>query len=152
MPIGMTVAKKSIIQTWPRGAHGNTYGGNPVCCAAALATLDLVEREYARNAAEVGAYVMGRLRELQARHEVIGDVRGKGLMIGMELVTDRISKTPARDLCSAVLHRAFRNGLILLSCGASTVRLMPPLMITKHDVDEAVSLLEESLVEALAGS
>jgi len=152
MPIGMTVAKKSIIQTWPRGAHGNTYGGNPLCCAAALATLDLVEREYARNAAEVGAYAIGRLRELQARHEVIGDVRGKGLMIGMELVTDRISKTPARDLCSAVLHRAFRNGLILLSCGASTVRLMPPLMITKHDVDEAVSLLEESLVEALAGS
>ena len=152
MPIGVVVAKKRIIETWPRGAHGNTYGGNPLCCAAALATLDLVEREYAANAATVGAYFMERLRELAARHESIGEVRGKGLMIGIELVTDPISNAPARDLCDAVLHRAFHNGLILLSCGASTVRFMPPLMVTMRDVDEALAILEASLVEARAGA
>jgi 4-aminobutyrate aminotransferase len=150
LPIGMVVAKRRIMETWPRGAHGNTYGGNPVCCAAALATLGLVEGEYARNAAEVGAYLIDRLRGLQDRHDVIGDVRGKGLMIGIELVTDRHSRTPAHDLCGAVLHRAFHNGLILLSCGASTLRFMPPLMITKGDADEALTIFEASLVEAPA--
>jgi 4-aminobutyrate aminotransferase len=149
LPIGLIVAKKKIMEKWPRGSHGNTFGGNPICCAAALATLNLVEREYADNASEVGAYFMDRLRELQTRHEVIGDVRGKGLMIGCELVTDRESREPARELCDAVLHRAFHNGLILLSCGISTVRFMPPLMITKGDVDEAFTILEASLVEAL---
>ena len=149
LPIGLVIAKKKIMEKWPRGAHGNTFGGNPICCAAALATLDLVEREYARNAAEVGAYFMDRLRELQTRHEVIGDVRGKGLMIGIELVRDRTSRAPAKELCEAVLHRAFHNGLILLSCGTSTVRFMPPLMITNDDVDEAFTILETSLVEAL---
>jgi 4-aminobutyrate aminotransferase len=152
LPIGMTVAKKRIMETWPRGAHGNTYGGNPICCAAALATLDLVEREYARNAAAVGAHFLDRLRQLQARYDVIGDVRGKGLMIGAELVTDPVSKTPARKLCHAVVHRAFQNGLLLLSCGASTVRFMPPLMITERDVDEALAIVEKSLIEALACS
>jgi 4-aminobutyrate aminotransferase len=151
LPIGVVVAKKRIMEKWPRGAHGNTFGGNPLCCAAALATLDLVEREYAANAAAVGEHFMARLRELQARHETIGDVRGKGLMIGMELVTDRGSRTPAKELCDAVIHRAFQNGLILLSCGSSTVRFMPPLLVTKVDVDEALSILEASLVEA-AGS
>jgi len=149
LPIGLIVAKKKIMEKWPRGSHGNTYGGNPVCCAAALATLELVEKEYALNASEVGAYFMERLRELQTRHEVIGDVRGKGLMIGIELVTDRTSRNPARELCDAVLHRAFHNGLILLSCGISTVRFMPPLMITNNDVDEAFTILEASLVEAI---
>jgi 4-aminobutyrate aminotransferase len=148
LPIGAVVAKKRLMEKWTRGAHGNTFGGNPLCCAAALATLELVEREYAANAATVGEYFMARLRELQARHETIGDVRGKGLMIGMELVKDRASRAPAKELCDAVIHRAFQNGLILLSCGTSTVRFMPPLLITKGDVDEAVTLLEASLVEA----
>jgi 4-aminobutyrate aminotransferase len=149
LPIGAVVARKRLMETWPRGAHGNTYGGNPVCCAAALATLDLVEREYAANAAASGAYLMERLGGLQARHDVIGDVRGRGLMIGMELVRDRGSRTPFRELADAVLHRAFHNGLILLSCGTSTVRFMPPLLITRGDVDEALSILEPSLIEAL---
>jgi 4-aminobutyrate aminotransferase len=152
LPIGAVVAKRRLMEKWTRGAHGNTYGGNPLCCAAALATLDLVEREYAANAAAVGAYFMERLRELQARHDVIGEVRGKGLMIGIELVTDRASRAPARELAEAVLHRAFHNGLILLSCGASTVRFMPPLMITRADVDEALSILEPSLVETMEGT
>ena len=151
LPIGLVVAKRRIMEQWPRGAHGNTYGGNPLCCAAALATLDLVGREYAANAAEVGTYFMDRLRELQTRLEVIGEVRGKGLMIGIELVTDRASRTPAKKLCGEVLHRAFHNGLILLSCGTSTVRFMPPLAVTKPEVDEALTILEASLGEAIEG-
>jgi 4-aminobutyrate aminotransferase len=149
LPIGLVVAKKTIMEKWQRGAHGNTYGGNPLCCAAALATLELVESEYAANAARVGDYFLAKLRELQQRHPVIGDVRGKGLMIGMELVTNRDSRKPAKALCDAVITRAFHQGLLLLSCGASTVRFMPPLMINNADVDEAIGLLEAALVEAL---
>jgi 4-aminobutyrate aminotransferase len=152
LPIGLVVAKRQIMEQWPHGAHGNTYGGNPLCCAAALATLDLVEREYAANAAEVGAYFMDRLRELQTRYDVIGEVRGKGLMIGMELVTDRTSRAPAKKLCGAVLQRAFHNGMILLSCGTSTLRFIPPLVATRGDVDEAITILEASLGEAIEGA
>ncbi|MDP9011344.1 MAG: acetyl ornithine aminotransferase family protein [Pseudomonadota bacterium] len=147
MPIGMVVAKRTIMQKWTRGAHGNTFGGNPLCCAAALATLDLVEHEYRDNAAEVGEYFMGKLQRLAGKYEAVGDVRGKGLMIGMELVTDRTSKAPAKQLCDAIITRAYHNGLILLSCGQSTVRFMPPLSINEADVDEAVALLDRSMAE-----
>ena len=150
MPIGMMVAKRSIMQKWSRGAHGNTFGGNPLCCAAALATLDLVERKYCANAAKVGDYFMKKLRLLADKYSVIGEVRGKGLMIGMELVTDRVSKTPAKKLCDALITRAFHHGLILLSCGQSTVRFMPPLLVNEADVDEAVELLVGALEEVLA--
>jgi len=148
LPIGLVVARKPVMETWPRGAHGNTYGGNPLCCAAALATLDLVEHQYAANAAEVGAYFIDRLRELDARHPEIGDVRGRGLFIGMELVKDRASKVPAKELCDATITRAFHNGLLLLSCGTSTVRFMPPLVITRQDVDEVMNIVDASLTEA----
>src|ERR1017187_10034413 len=151
MPIGMMVAKRSIMQKWARGAHGNTYGGNPLCCAAALATLDLVERQYCANAAKVGDYFMKKLRVLAQKHSVVGEIRGKGLMIGMELVTDQASRTPAKKLCDALITRAFHHRLILLSCGQSTVRFMPPLLIGEADVDEAVGLLEGALKEAMAG-
>jgi 4-aminobutyrate aminotransferase len=148
MPIGLVVARKPIMDKWPRGAHGNTFGGNPLCCAAALATLDLVETQYTANAAEVGAYFINRLRGLQERHPEIGDVRGRGLFIGMELVTDRVSKLPAKKLCDAVITRAFHNGLILLSCGTSTVRFMPPLVVSRAEVDEALTIVDASLTEA----
>ncbi|MGA2777044.1 MAG: acetyl ornithine aminotransferase family protein [Steroidobacteraceae bacterium] len=151
LPIGMVVAKRKIMERWTRGAHGNTFGGNPLCCAAALATLDLVEREYCANAAAVGGYFLAQLERLASKFQVIGQVRGKGLMIGMELVSDRESRRPAKSLCDALIARAYHNGLILLSCGQSTVRFMPPLMIGNADVDEALGLLEWSLVEALAG-
>jgi 4-aminobutyrate aminotransferase len=150
LPIGMVIAKRSVMQKWTRGAHGNTFGGNPICCAAALATLDLVEREYCANAAKVGDYFMKKLRSLAGKYSTIGEVRGKGLMIGMELITDPVSKTPAKKLCDALITRAYHNGLILLSCGQSTVRFMPPLMIAESDVDEAVELLRHSLDEVLA--
>jgi len=152
LPIGLVVARRKLMEKWQRGAHGNTFGGNPLCCAAALATLELVEKEYAANAAEVGAYFLGRLRELQTRFDCIGDVRGKGLMIGMELVKDRTTREPAKALCEAVLTRAYHNGLLLLSCGVSTVRFIPPLMINRAHVDEALTLLEPALNEALAMS
>jgi 4-aminobutyrate aminotransferase len=152
LPMGLVVARRTLMEKWKRGAHGNTFGGNPLCCAAALATLELVEREYAANAATVGDYFLSRLKELQQRFAVIGEVRGKGLMIGMELVTDRVSRKPAKELCAAVLTRAFHNGLLLLSCGQSTVRFIPPLMINHGHVDEAMTLLEIALKEALASS
>ncbi|MDP9065308.1 MAG: acetyl ornithine aminotransferase family protein [Pseudomonadota bacterium] len=149
MPIGMVVAKRSIMEKWTRGAHGNTYGGNPLCCAAALATLDLVEQRYRANAAAVGEYFMRKLRSLAAKYAEIGEVRGKGLMLGLELVTDVESRAPARELCDTVITRAYHNGLLLLSCGQSTLRFMPPLLIGNADVDEAVELLDRSLAEAL---
>ena len=152
LPIGLVVARRTLMERWKPGAHGNTFGGNPLCCAAALATLELVEKEYAANAAQVGEYFLTRLRSLQQRFECIGDVRGKGLMIGMELVTDRVTRAPAKALCAAVLTRAFHNGLLLLSCGMSTVRFIPPLMINRAHVDEAMGLLETALTEALAVS
>ena len=152
LPIGLVVAKKTLMEKWKRGAHGNTYGGNPLCCAAALATLELVQREYAANAAEVGGYFLGRLREMQQDFECIGDVRGKGLMIGAELVSDRRGRKPAPALCQRVLTRAYHNGLILLSCGISTVRFIPPLMVSRAQVDEALALLRIALTEALAES
>jgi 4-aminobutyrate aminotransferase len=152
LPIGLVVAKKTIMEKWKRGAHGNTYGGNPLCCAAALATLDLVEHEYAANAAQVGGYFMGRLRELQQDYACIGDVRGMGLMIGAELISDPSSRQPAAALCQRVLTRAYHNGLILLSCGVSTLRFIPPLMVSRAQVDEALRLLRRALDEALAES
>jgi 4-aminobutyrate aminotransferase len=152
LPIGMVVARRPLMEKWQRGAHGNTFGGNPLCCAAALATLELIEGQYAANAAAVGEYFLARLRELQGRFACIGDVRGKGLMIGMELVTDRASRAPARSLCEAVLTRAFHHGLLLLACGMSTVRFIPPLMIDRGHVDEAMGILATALGEALAMS
>jgi 4-aminobutyrate aminotransferase len=150
LPMGLVVARRRYMQKWKRGAHGSTFGGNPLCCAAALATLDLVANEYAANAASVGEYFFARLRELMQEMPCIGDLRGKGLMIGMELVKDRATREPARELCDAVLTRAFHNGLLLLSCGASTVRFIPPLMINRGHVDEAMALLKIALTEALA--
>lgn len=150
MPIGLIVARKSVMSQWKHGAHGNTYGGNPVACAAALETLRLVESEYADNAAVMGEYFMGKLHDMATRYEVIGEVRGQGLMIGMELVKDRQTKEPAKTVCNELVRRAFHKGLLLLSCGVSTVRFMPPLMVDKAIIDEAMEILEASLAEVLA--
>lgn len=150
LPIGAVVARRRLMQQWKRGTHGNTFGGNPLCCAAANVTLDLVRDEYAANAARVGAYFMGRLREFAAGYPCIGDLRGRGLMIGMELV--RADGSPARELVDALLHRAFHNGLLLLSCGVSTLRFMPPLCVTTAEVDEALAMLRMALDQALAAA
>lgn len=148
LPIGLAVASRAIMEKWAPGAHANTFGGNPLCCAAALATLELVRNGFADNAARMGDRMMARLRELAKKHELIGDVRGRGLMIGVEFVTDRASKTPAKAFATKVVQRAFQNGLLLLECGASGIRLIPPLMIDEKLTDEGMSLLEKSMEEA----
>ena len=124
MPIGAIIAKKTIMEQWKRGAHGNTFGGNPLCCAAAIATLDLVAVASTRpTPRRVGEHFMGRLRELQRDYPCIGEVRGKGLMIGMELIENDAERTPARALCDRLVTRGYHNGLLLLSCGVSTLAL-----------------------------
>lgn len=144
LPLGAAIARKSVMD-WPRGAHGNTYGGNPISCAAALATMELVEREYMQNAAEVGQYTQDALHEIMARHPSIGDVRGLGLMIGVEFVKDRKSKYPAEELRDRVADLAFERGLILLGCGKSVIRLAPPLSVSKSEIDEGLTILEEAI-------
>jgi 4-aminobutyrate aminotransferase len=152
LPIGAVLARKSLMSQWKRGAHGNTYGGNPIACAAANATLDLVRGGLVDNAATVGAHFMQRLHELKRDYPCIGEVRGQGLMIGMELIESDADRTPARSLCDDVVTRAFHNGLLLLSCGVSTVRFMPPLTTSIAEVDEAMEMLRTSLHQALRGT
>ena len=150
LPIGAVVAKKRLMEKWQRGAHGNTYGGNPIACAAASTTLDLVSSQYLANAASVGTHFMARLHELASEFDCIGQVRGRGLMIGMELIEAGPEKRPLPCLCHALITRAWQNGLILLSCGVGTVRFTPPLCVTTAEVDEAVALLRMSLSQCLA--
>jgi 4-aminobutyrate aminotransferase len=145
MPIGAFIAKDSV-DDWKGGAHGSTFGGNPVCCAAALATLDLVENGLMANAQRLGGRLIGGVRKLAERHEIIGDVRGKGLMVGMELVKDRTSKAPNPDASRRLVETAFQHGLLLLSCGKSVIRLAPPLVIDEVDIDRGLALLGEVLV------
>lgn len=147
LPLGAAIARKSVMD-WPRGAHGNTFGGNPLACAAAMATIDLIEREYMQNAAEVGQYTLDALHEIMARHPSIGDVRGLGLMVGVEFVKDRKSKYPAEELRDRVADLAFERGLILLGCGKSVVRLAPPLSVSKSEIDEGLTIFEEAITLA----
>jgi 4-aminobutyrate aminotransferase len=144
LPMGACIARKSIMD-WPRGVHGNTFGGNPISCAAALATLDLIENEYMENADRVGQYTNDALHEIMARHPSIGDVRGIGLMIGVEFVKDRKTKVPAEGLTNRIVDLAFERGLILLSCGKSVIRIAPPLCITEEEIDEGLKILDEAV-------
>ncbi|MGQ9585132.1 MAG: acetyl ornithine aminotransferase family protein [Anaerolineae bacterium] len=147
MPLGAMVARRSVM-TWGPGAHGNTFGGNPVCCAAALATIRLIEDNLMENARLQGERMMEKLLAMQSRHPSVGDVRGKGLMIGAELVMDREKKTPASTLRDNVLYEAYLRGLLILGCGVSTVRFMPALNIPAHAVDEGLEIFEEALTAA----
>jgi 4-aminobutyrate aminotransferase len=150
LPLGLVVASQKVMEKWPPGSHANTYGGNPLCCAAALATLDLVEKSFAANAEAMGTRALAKLRELAHKYPAIGDLRGRGLMIGVELVKDRNSRAPAKELAAKVVNRAYHNGLLLLECGASGIRLIPPLMIGQPLLDEGMALLEKSFQEAVA--
>jgi 4-aminobutyrate aminotransferase len=144
MPLGAMIARKRVV-TWPRGAHGNTYGGNPISCAAALATLELVENEYMHNAAVTGEYALDCLHEIAARHPSIGQVRGMGLMIGVEFVKDRQTKEAADRLRDQIVDLAFERGLLTLGCGKSVIRLAPPLCISRPEIDEGLNILEEAI-------
>ena len=132
---------------WDRGAHGSTFGGNPVCCAAALATLDLVEGELTANARVMGKRLLEAIQHLAERHTLIGDVRGLGLMVGVEFVKDRKSREPAREMVEELVQRAFKRGLLILGAGRSSLRLAPPLIVDEYDVDTAVGLIDEILTE-----
>jgi 4-aminobutyrate aminotransferase len=147
LPLGACIARESVM-TWPKGTHGNTYGGNPVSCAASLATIELLEEQYLANAAEVGQYTLDCLAEIQTRHTSIGDVRGKGLMIGVEFVKDKSTKEPNEEIRNTVEQAGFEHGLLLLGCGKSVIRLAPPLCITKQEVDEGLEIFEQVITEA----
>lgn len=144
IPLGAMIAKKSIM-TWPKGAHGNTYGGNPVASAAALKTIDLIEDQYMDNAREMGEYMKGALEEIKSAHESIGDVRGMGLMLGVDFVKDQKTKKPAAELRNSVEHHAFEHGLVTLGCGKSTIRFAPALSITKSEIDEGLQVFQHAV-------
>jgi 4-aminobutyrate aminotransferase len=147
MPLGVCMARKSIMD-WERGTHGNTYGGNPVACAAALATVELLEDGLLENAAEVGQYTLDALQEIAARHSSIGEVRGMGLMIGVEFVKDKRTKEPAEQLRDRTVDLAFERGLLLLGCAKNVIRVAPPLSISKKEVDEGLTVFEQALTAA----
>lgn len=147
MPLGACIARKSVMD-WEVGTHGNTYGGNPISCAASLATIDLIEHGFMQNAKEVGEYAMDALEEIKARHTSIGEVRGKGLMIGVEFVSDRETKEPAKELSDRIVNLGYERGLLMLSCGKSVIRIAPPLSMSKSEMDEGLRLFEDALTAA----
>jgi 4-aminobutyrate aminotransferase len=146
MPLGAMIAR-SEISTWTPGTHGSTFGGNPVACAAALATLALLEDGLVKNAAEVGGYLKERLGRLKPACAAISDVRGLGLMIGVELSKTDATRTPDVELRNQVIQKAFESGLLLLGCGESTVRFCPPLIVSKSEADTAVEIFAAALKE-----
>ncbi len=146
LPLGVTCARADLM-AWPPGAHASTFGGNPVACAAALATIKLLREHYVANAAAVGAHLMEGLRSLQQKHRIIGDVRGIGLMVGVELVRDRQTKERAVEERSAVVQAMFRRGVLLLGAGKNAIRFAPPLVLTTSQADVVVKLFDESLAE-----
>ena len=147
VPLGAIIARKSLMN-WTKGTHGNTFGGNPIACAAALATIELIENEYMDNATEVGEYTLGALHEIKTRHPSIGDVRGMGLMIGVEFVKDRQTREPDDELRDRIIHQAFEGGLLILGCGTSAIRIAPPLNITRTEIDEGLKIFEEAIALA----
>jgi len=149
LPLGATVAHADLM-TWPPGAHASTFGGNPVACAAALATIALLEEELISNAARMGAYLMDRMREWPHRFAQVGDVRGLGLMIGIELVRDRETREKAPELRDHVVQMAFERGLLVLGAGDNSLRLCPPLVVTREQCAFALETLEECLTAAIA--
>jgi 4-aminobutyrate aminotransferase len=144
MPLGAALAQARIMD-WEAGSHASTFGGNPVSCQAALATIDLLEEELIANARLQGERLMHGLRSLQNRYECIGDVRGMGLMVGLELVVERERKEKAPQWRDDVIQACFEKGLLLLGCGENTLRFCPPLIVGEQEVDTCVSILDEVL-------
>jgi 4-aminobutyrate aminotransferase len=146
LPLGVTCARADFM-AWPPGAHASTFGGNPVACAAANTTIKLLKESLIANAAAVGAHLVDGLRELQNKHQLIGDVRGLGLMIGIELVKDRTTKERAVDQRNALVQAMFRRGVLILGAGKNAVRLAPPLVLSKAQADSVLQTLDASLTE-----
>ena len=146
MPLGVTVARAELMD-WGPGAHASTFGGNPVACAAALEPIRLLEEKYIANSARVGEYIMGRIVDWPHKHKLVGQVRGRGLMIGIELVKSQETREPNADVRNRLIVRAFELGLLVLGCGESTVRLMPPLVIDREQADCAIDILDRCITE-----
>jgi len=147
MPLGVCMTKADVMD-WVPGSHASTFGGNPVSIAAALATMDIIEREAMANAARVGGLMLERLRGWVKTHPLVGDVRGRGLMIGIELVKDKVTREPVNALRNRVEVLAFERGLMVLGCGETTLRLCPPLIVSEQEAMVALDILEDSLTEA----
>lgn len=144
MPLGVATARSEVM-SWPPGSHASTFGGNPVSCAAALTTIRLLREGLVRNAASVGAHMMEGATALMDKHRLIGDVRGRGLMIGIELVRDRQTKERATSERDALVKECFKRGLLVLGAGRNTIRLSPPLVLTRQQADTAIEILDQAL-------
>jgi len=145
MPLGITMSKADIMD-WVPGSHASTFGGNPVCIAAALATLDVIEKEgLLRNSQEVGDHMLRRMVDWPKKHKIVGDVRGRGLMIGVEIVKDQTTREYGNVERDRIVEGAFERGILFLGCGPSTIRIAPPLIVTKDEADVAMDALEESI-------
>lgn len=142
LPLGAVISKKEFM-SWKSGTHGSTFGGNPIACEAALATLDLIEEELMANALKMGARLINKLKNLKKENSLIGDVRGLGLMVGVELVKDQRTKEPASHEAHEIVNQAFRKGLLLLPCGENVIRFSPPLVISSEEVDTAAEIFRE---------
>ena len=146
LPLGAMMAPAQIMD-WEAGSHASTFGGNPLACQAALATIELLENELMANASVQGERLLAGLRVLQTRFECIGDVRGIGLMVGAELVKDRHTKAPAADWRGRVIQRSFEKGLLILGCGQNSIRFSPALTVNADEIDLCLSIFEETLKE-----
>ena len=147
LPLGVCMSRAEIMD-WVPGSHASTFGGNPLSIAAALATMEIISREAMANAAQVGEFMLERLRGWLKTHPLVGDVRGRGLMIGIELVKDKATRAPAGEVRDRVETLAFERGLMVLGCGQNTVRLSPPLVVSKEEATVALDLLEDALTQA----
>ncbi len=147
MPLGAIVAKSKIMDVWEPGAHANTFGGNPIACEAALATIELLKDGLMDNARILGDFMQTRLREMQKTHRLMGDVRGMGLMVAVELVKDRETKEVAVAERDAVIQGCFEKGLLILGCGESVLRFMPPLTLTKKEAEEGLGIFQAVLAQ-----
>ena len=150
LPLGITTAPSMLMGAWPPGSHASTFGGNPVSCAAAVATITLIRESLMKNAEVVGAYLIDGVRALMGKHAVIGDVRGRGLMVGIELVRDRQTKERATSERDALVKACFTRGLLVLGAGRNAIRLSPPLVLTTQQVDIALRILDEALTSIRA--
>jgi 4-aminobutyrate aminotransferase len=147
MPLGALVARADIMD-WEAGSHASTFGGNPLSCQAALATIKLIQEKLMDNAALQGNYFKNSLLELQKSHECMGDVRGLGLMIAVELVRDRNSKKPDKSLRDKIIQNSFKKGLLLLGCGENSIRFCPALSVSSEEIDTCLDIFEEAVKEA----
>jgi len=146
MPLGICMTRAEIMD-WKPGSHASTFGGNPISIASALATMDILEREAIANAAKIGDQILARLRNWPAKHPIVGDIRGRGLMIGIEIVKDQTSREVAGAWRDRIVELAFEHGLLILGCGETSIRLAPPLVVNEHEAAVALDIFEECIAQ-----